>query len=433
MTVSNWHTRPCVVYSRVSSSQQHIGRQTSKVQQLIQQYSITNVEYINDDGVSAYSGAHISSGNLGQLLSRNDIGMLTIIVENLDRLSRQHLMIAVNQFTSLINSGACVVTVSPFAVYDRSSDFGDVLMAVISMSRAYEESLIKSQRIIEGQSRARANGKRWVLARYEYDEHYAQRVRLLFNYVLNGYSIVESSRKCGLSANEAHYVLRSKRVLGISKRHDIAGPALIDVDVWERVQRIIGPRRKRGRAARNTISHLIKCALCGAQFHYNAAHGRCRYDLFRSSCKCGSIIHVDLFVLLLVGRCIRLDISVERVSVIDSDRVIAAKAKVERLRKALLTVDDVSIAALYVEAQRELHDLEQTVRETTYVVRPSDIGSLVESCDVVVMQERYGHNMYRYVGHAVLTYVDGNVERIRFENTTEGFALNRAYEVTVVS
>ncbi len=104
----------------------------------------------HDLGISAFHGANLDSA-LGLFLEAIDKGHISpgsfLIVESLDRLSRQAPHKAYSQFSAIINRGINVVTLQDGKVYDESPDFGDLIYSLVSMQRAHEESLVKSQRL----------------------------------------------------------------------------------------------------------------------------------------------------------------------------------------------------------------------------------------------------------------------------------------------
>ena len=112
---------------------------------------------MNDLGLSAFSGKHVAKGDLGDFLAlceskefraetaRRDVYLL---VENLDRLSRERILKALGQLEGILASGVKVVTLCDGKTYDSKSldNVGEVMMAICTMARAHEESSIKSNR-----------------------------------------------------------------------------------------------------------------------------------------------------------------------------------------------------------------------------------------------------------------------------------------------
>ncbi len=73
-----------------------------------------------------------------------------LIVEALDRISRQPTRIALQLFLELMNSGIVVVTLSNNQVYTTENyDTQQLIISIIEMSRAAEESAKKSYRVSE--------------------------------------------------------------------------------------------------------------------------------------------------------------------------------------------------------------------------------------------------------------------------------------------
>jgi DNA invertase Pin-like site-specific DNA recombinase len=121
---------------------------------------------MNDLGLSAFSGKHVAKGDLGDFLTlceskdfraetvRRDVYLL---VENLDRLSRERIFKALVQLEGILASGVKVVTLCDGKTYDSKSldSVGEVLMAICTMARAHEESAIKSARIASSWAKKR--------------------------------------------------------------------------------------------------------------------------------------------------------------------------------------------------------------------------------------------------------------------------------------
>ena len=126
---------------------------------------------MNDLGLSAFSGKHVAKGDLGDFLAlceseefraetaRRDVYLL---VENLDRLSRERILKALGQLEGILASGVKVVTLCDLKTYDSKSldNVGEVMMAICTMARAHEESANKS----------RLNSSAWAKKRKEVAE-----------------------------------------------------------------------------------------------------------------------------------------------------------------------------------------------------------------------------------------------------------------------
>jgi DNA invertase Pin-like site-specific DNA recombinase len=107
----------------------------------------------HDLGVSARLGKHRSNPDRYALaafllmIERDRIPRGSyLIVENLDRLTREHVRAAVTLFLSILENGINIVTTAPERVFlHDSKDMTDVIIAVVELSRGYGESARKSE------------------------------------------------------------------------------------------------------------------------------------------------------------------------------------------------------------------------------------------------------------------------------------------------
>lgn len=110
---------------------------------------------LRDLGVSAYRGLHRDSDRhkLGEFLGLVKSGQIPngslLIIENLDRLSREEEEDAVSVFLSLITAGIVIVQLEPETVFKRGDGMLGIIRAVIELSRAHAESARKSVRVAE--------------------------------------------------------------------------------------------------------------------------------------------------------------------------------------------------------------------------------------------------------------------------------------------
>jgi DNA invertase Pin-like site-specific DNA recombinase len=107
---------------------------------------------IKDEGRSAFRGKHRFQGHLRRFLDQVQAGDIprgsVLIIENLDRLSRENPWDALGVLSDLLKAGISVVTLSPSEmVYERSKDLTPLLLAVVEFTRAHSESASKSDRL----------------------------------------------------------------------------------------------------------------------------------------------------------------------------------------------------------------------------------------------------------------------------------------------
>lgn len=126
---------------------------------------------LQDLGVSAFRGKNAKTGGaLAAFLAAVEAGEVrpgsTLLVESLDRLSRDQLTNALTQFMGIINAGLTVVTLMDRMVYSRQTineNPGSLMMSIVVMMRAHEESAAKAHRLAKAwegkRAKARETGK----------------------------------------------------------------------------------------------------------------------------------------------------------------------------------------------------------------------------------------------------------------------------------
>jgi len=160
-------------YIRYSSPQQAKGdsfrRQLALTQTYCDKHGFEldkNLSLYNELGVSGFSG---DQENLKRFIRDCESGKIEkgslLIVENLDRLSRQKINIAMRQFLHLLEY-VDIYTLQDEKKYLHISDTDeakndtqmlDIMTSLIIMSRAYEESATKQKRLKESWDERRAN------------------------------------------------------------------------------------------------------------------------------------------------------------------------------------------------------------------------------------------------------------------------------------
>jgi DNA invertase Pin-like site-specific DNA recombinase len=148
-------------YIRFSSGEQAKGdslrRQTEAAADWCQRNKVRLDETITlrDLGKSAYLGKHKSNPDryaLAAFLKMVENGKVPqgsfLIIENLDRLSREHERAALRLWLDILDGGVNIVTVKPEYVYrHEKSDMFDCMRAIMELSRGHNESAVKSERV----------------------------------------------------------------------------------------------------------------------------------------------------------------------------------------------------------------------------------------------------------------------------------------------
>ncbi|HDZ2871267.1 TPA: recombinase family protein, partial [Klebsiella pneumoniae] len=149
-----------ISYIRFSSRIQASGDSTKRQNKYINEWLKNNPDYQLDEslrfqdlGISGYSGANAKSGAFGEFLAAVESGVIeagsVLLVESLDRVSRQDIDTARERLRKILLAGVDVVTLADNSWYKKESlnDPLSLIKAVLIMQRANEESATKSKRL----------------------------------------------------------------------------------------------------------------------------------------------------------------------------------------------------------------------------------------------------------------------------------------------
>jgi len=153
-------TRRAISYTRFSHPSQMLGdslrRQIAAAEKVAQTYGLeldANLRF-EDLALSAYRGRNRTEGALGKIIDAAEAKALPVgiklIVESLDRISRQNPYDALGQVRELCDLGVIIVTASDLQVYSRerlskAPEAAFVLQGILM--RAHDESRQKSIRV----------------------------------------------------------------------------------------------------------------------------------------------------------------------------------------------------------------------------------------------------------------------------------------------
>lgn len=214
-------------YVRFSTSQQELGdslrRQVTMAEEYCKKHGLDlhPVSY-RDLGVSAFKRKNVEKGALAAFIDAVKQGIIPkgsfLVIEQFDRLSRADVDIALRLLLDLVHSGVTLVTLADEKVWDRTavSDIGNLIVAIVFMSRANNESASKAKRLSEawGEKKREAarSGKiltsecpRWLKVSDDKRsfivlEDKVESIRKVFEMRLNGYgisSIVSAANSAG--------------------------------------------------------------------------------------------------------------------------------------------------------------------------------------------------------------------------------------------
>lgn len=129
-------------------------RQTTPLEAFTKATGVPVVQTVIDNGVSAFRGANARTGQLKGLLDRVESGEIEhgdyIIVESIDRLTRQRLQDSVDLIQSILKKGVRLHTVFDNKTYsydDPNRDLETLILVGVIAKRAHEESDTKSRRL----------------------------------------------------------------------------------------------------------------------------------------------------------------------------------------------------------------------------------------------------------------------------------------------
>ena len=273
----------------------------------------------HDLGKSAYMGEHRSNPDrhaLAAFVSLVEKGRIVrgsfLIVESLDRLTREDILPALGLLIDLIQAGIRVVQLLPVeTIYDQNVNPMHLMMAIMELSRGHSESAMRSQRVggawREKKRRAAADGEaltargpswlRLVDGRWEVDEPRAEVVRRVYRLAAAGYGQIAITKKLNAErvptfGKATHWprsyvakLLADRRPIGeyqpykgrAGKRKPdgdpIAGyyPSILTEEDWYATRAGLAARRgKPGRPPRdriNVFAGLIRDARDGGALH----------------------------------------------------------------------------------------------------------------------------------------------------------------------
>jgi len=294
-------------------------REQSREYAAQQGWDLLEADEMRDIGISAFTGANVAEGALGQFLRAIREGRVEsgsfIIVESLDRLSRQQVLTSLGIFLQIVNAGINLVTLTDGQTYSAgTTDFQDLIFSIASMSRAHDESRTKSNRLSAAWSRKRQNADNFKLTErcpawlslskdkktFEVIPERAKVIVSIFeesaagigNYALTkrlnraGMPTFGQSRR-GWGKSSVAKILTNRAVLGEFQPHRMQNgkrvptgeviknyfPPIVDEALFYRaqsgrIQRRSGGSGRKGQNISNLFSSLAICAYCRSRMRF---------------------------------------------------------------------------------------------------------------------------------------------------------------------
>lgn len=297
---------------------------------------------LTDLGVSGYRGKNVKQGAFGLFLKAIEEGRVAkgsyLLIENLDRLTRDEISEAMPVFLQIVNAGVVVVTLTNQEAYskERLRKEPHAIYGVISeLIRANQESFYKGQRVADAKERKRTRLAQGALRdraytrqtpgwikwseetrSYELIPERAAVIREVFSLADQGWGLDRIARELnrrevetwGEGKRKAAYwrgsylrkIVNSKAPIGLftpsrttrdeetRARRDVAldpvplFPAAVDAEVYWKVVRRFQTTAPRGRNATlepaSIVAGVAKCT-CGASM-IRVSKGRSRGKLY---------------------------------------------------------------------------------------------------------------------------------------------------------
>jgi DNA invertase Pin-like site-specific DNA recombinase len=309
-------------YLRFSSPQQATGdslrRQTQNREVWLATHPGTELDrslVMTDAGRSAFQRKNWDTYALARFVECIKSGRVEkgsyLLVENLDRLSREDAGEATELFLSIVNKGIVVVQLSPVVMeFRRPVNMHSLMFAIMELSRGHSESAIKSERgraswaKKQGEAATRVVTRKlpgWIRfdeqkGKLVLDPERAKVVRRVFGLARDGYGVtaisaklnaegvpvmgraVVKGRKVAWSGSLVYYMLQTRAVLGeyVPYKGRTGGtpvaepvpnyfPPVIDADTFHAVQAAMARRARVGRGRRGTHVNLFAGLLIDAR------------------------------------------------------------------------------------------------------------------------------------------------------------------------
>lgn len=283
---------------------------------------------LHDIGVSGFRGDNARKGRLAVFLAEVEAGKIPrgsyLLVENLDRMSRQQVNLALATLLRIVNAGIVVVSLHDGQEYREDAHPQQFLISIMSLARANEESAVKSARLKETWERKRsvAGTRRmsdrvpaWfkvVDGKLEPNGKRPEIVREIFGYLADSWGRDRIAAALNVRGEKpwghgkiwhggtVQKITDNRAVLGEFQPHRIehvaqggilvarrvpAGdpipdyyPRIVDEDLWLAARKWAAMRRRKGKVANaggrlgtvvsNLFGMVATCGWCGAAMTY---------------------------------------------------------------------------------------------------------------------------------------------------------------------
>jgi DNA invertase Pin-like site-specific DNA recombinase len=333
-----------ISYRRFSTLKQAKGdsqrRQTDLTEEYCKRRRLKLIDTYLDAGLSGFTGENLNDGSaLKVLLNAARTGKFKpgthLIVESLDRLSRRGISTAVRLFLDILDTGLVIVTLidgeEVFTKRRVDSDLTALIIAIVYLSRANNESRNKSERALQAQRAARQKARerkipitaecpKWLTLvgrgdakHFIVDRDRARLIEQIFKMsasgigqmqiagFLNRHHMPTLSGRPKWRAGMVAHLLKSQAVVGRfhpclsvvknGRRWRVPDPdgpienyfpAIVSEDLYRKgrlatASRVANYGKRHVPAYRNLVARLGRCAVCGGSLHHAGSSGGWTY------------------------------------------------------------------------------------------------------------------------------------------------------------
>lgn len=312
-----------ISYLRFSSSKQRKGasydRQIEATEKFCAQNNLVLIDKIEDKGISGWNEDNLEeTAALGKLLKLIESGAIkkgtTLIVENLDRITRANLTKAIHLVTGILQSGIDIVTTMDGKRYQKDASTTDLMIAIIYLTRGNDESETKSKRVKQAWQKKRQlinEGKfvkltqhpNWLIVennQYVENKTAADLVRKIFDMYVSGIGshLISKhlNKECKppfsrtgtrFTFSSIERLLKNPAVIGrcevVSPPKENYYPKIISESIWYQAQ-AIREKNNHYKGTRNDsdkvnfLTGILQCRTCGnSMVRYSCGRKNQRY------------------------------------------------------------------------------------------------------------------------------------------------------------
>ena len=319
-------------YVRMSTAEQLQGdslrRQLEGTREFAAKLGLEVDGHLHDLGKSAFRGGNVDGdASLARFLDLLETGRIEpgsyLVVESLDRLSRQNVEVSFDLLRRIISKGVSVATLRPEQMIYSPGSFESItplLFALTGMMRSHEESKTKSERVGKAWKQKKIRAAKlelisrrvpsWLIVTDDGIAAVPERaalVREIFEMLRDGwgaYSVARELNRRGIQAWSGRHrsvwresfikkLVYGRTVLGEYHPHrlsvdkdrakgrrvpdgdPIVGyyPQVVDQSLYDAAHAAIAGRRSNGRGRKgagysNLFTGLLRCGMCGAGMTY---------------------------------------------------------------------------------------------------------------------------------------------------------------------